>query len=90
MMAKDPSLSRQEVFRQLADQSDWTLGNISASYYREARNRSKGSSVKATAPASARRTRDRSVEIDRLAGQLVETARSSPSSSRSWQTSGAG
>jgi hypothetical protein len=74
MKAEDPDMSRQEAFRRLAGEIGKTQGNISASYYREARNRGKGSSIKATAPASARAAGDRSSEIDRLARQLVETA----------------
>lgn len=72
MMAEE-KMSRQEAFRRLADEIGKTQGNVSASYYREARNRKKGSTL-AAGPRSAGAVGDRGVELERLAKQLAETA----------------
>lgn len=72
------SMSRQEAFRRLASTSDKSLGNISASYYREARNRKRGADAPQapgarSAPSKPRG--QRAHNLDQLAQQLADTSK---------------
>ena len=72
--ARESITKNQEAFKRVSDATGRSVGTISANYYREARNRKKGSSLAGTLRSSARPARDRSKEINWLAEQLVKTA----------------
>jgi transcription initiation factor TFIID subunit TAF12 len=73
VMAKEP-MTRQDAFKLVSAEMGKTLGNVSASYYREARNRKKGSTLGVTAGRSKGAVGDRTAELEQLARQLAETA----------------